>query len=182
MPQRPPYISYNIGKETLDFLEHEISNTPGDVQDGNVGGSNSVDNIRRSKIKFLPNQNIKSFLMHTFSSINRQAFGFNINDIYDIQYSEYDSEYEGHYDWHIDVAWNADMWYQRKLSISIQLSDGSDYEGGDLEFKEFKTNPEENREKGTIIVFPSYQLHRVTPVTKGKRRALVAWVEGPQFT
>jgi hypothetical protein len=34
---------------------------------------------------------------------------------------------------------------------------------------------------GTVIVFPSYLAHCVTPVTKGVRWALVGWVHGPSF-
>jgi PKHD-type hydroxylase len=37
------------------------------------------------------------------------------------------------------------------------------------------------REKGTVIMFPSYLLHRVTPVTKGVRKSLVLWVGGTTF-
>ena len=35
--------------------------------------------------------------------------------------------------------------------------------------------------KGTVIVFPSAILHRVTPVTKGARYSLVQWYNGPDF-
>ena len=37
------------------------------------------------------------------------------------------------------------------------------------------------REQGQIIVFPSYTLHEVTPITKGTRYSLVSWVSGPSF-
>lgn len=69
----------------------------------------------------------------------------------------------------------------RKLSLVCQLSDPSEYEGG-----EFQINPGGSilvpeRTKGTVIIFPSYLVHRVAPVTKGTRRSLVLWVEGPAF-
>ena len=35
--------------------------------------------------------------------------------------------------------------------------------------------------KGTLILFPSFQLHRIAPVTKGVRKSLVVWVLGPKF-
>ena len=77
----------------------------------------------------------------------------------------------------------------RKLSVSVQLSHGTDYEGGDMEFTDLPsdqshkelniwTNPE-FRKKGTVIVFPSFIRHRVTPVTKGTRYSAVAWINGP---
>ena len=37
------------------------------------------------------------------------------------------------------------------------------------------------KEQGTLILFPSYVLHEVKPVTKGERNSLVSWVTGKQF-
>ena len=73
----------------------------------------------------------------------------------------------------------------------LQLSDPSEYEGGQLELKESKKDKnsvsiseqdqKDIMKKGSIIVFPSFFTHRVTPVTKGTRMSLVAWVSGPLF-
>jgi len=69
----------------------------------------------------------------------------------------------------------------RKLSMSIVLN--SDFEGGDFEIRGFQDD--ENRvsrmKGGSIIIFPSFMEHRVTPVTKGTRYSLVAWFVGPPF-
>ena len=68
-----------------------------------------------------------------------------------------------------------------RLSISIQLSSDKEYEGGDLEFKtgrQIETAPKKNN---CAILFPSYFLHRVKPVTKGVRKSLVLWISGPKF-
>jgi len=73
------------------------------------------------------------------------------------------------------------MKVQRKLSLSVQLSHGHDYEGCDLQFvggNKTETGP---RERGTVIAFPSYVLHRVTPIVSGTRKALVVWTTGPNF-
>jgi PKHD-type hydroxylase len=69
----------------------------------------------------------------------------------------------------------------RKLSITVQLSDPSEYEGGELQFminQHIITAP---KEKGTAIIFPSFALHRVTPVTKGARKSIVGWIGGPPY-
>lgn len=65
--------------------------------------------------------------------------------------------------------------------MTIQLSDTDAYEGGDLQF--MINNKIENtpREKGTIIIFPSFIMHRVTPITKGTRHSIVGWVSGPPY-
>jgi PKHD-type hydroxylase len=71
--------------------------------------------------------------------------------------------------------------HTRKLSVVVALNDG--FEGGQFQIN---TNGEHNPEtiplpKGRLVVFPSYILHRVTPVTKGVRHSLVVWVVGPKF-
>ena len=54
------------------------------------------------------------------------------------------------------------------------------YKGGIFEFKHLQ-NPEKFIEQGSIIVFPSYQLHQVTEITEGTRYSLVCWAEGPRW-
>jgi len=95
------------------------------------------------------------------------------------QIGRYKSSDEGHYDWHIDAS-APENGIQRKLSISILLSDPSEFEGGELQFK----NMEDRKlltKQGSIIVFPSFIEHRVTPVTKGVRYSAVTWASGPSF-
>jgi PKHD-type hydroxylase len=65
--------------------------------------------------------------------------------------------------------------------MTIQLTDPDEYEGGDLQFMINQRVVTAPREKGTIIVFPSFILHRVTEITKGTRESIVAWVSGPAF-
>lgn len=101
----------------------------------------------------------------------------------------YDASDRGHYDWHVDYCGGFST---RKLSFSIQLSDPSSYDGGDLEFAPPNTmsfGPDATYEsvrktirmQGGMVIFPSYMLHRVTPVTRGTRYAIVGWVHGPAF-
>jgi Uncharacterized iron-regulated protein len=61
------------------------------------------------------------------------------------------------------------------------MSDPAAYDGSDLEMNATGRPEMLPRERGKLILFPSYQLHRVTPVTRGKRSALVAWIGGPPF-
>ena len=100
-----------------------------------------------------------------------------------------------YYDWHTDAGstpYNKPNDFNshgkiRKLSATISLVDGSEYEGGDLEL-DFR-NKEENdphtiknlRKKGSIVIFPSFVWHRVTPVTSGQRYSLVCWNLGQPY-
>ena len=69
----------------------------------------------------------------------------------------------------------------RKLSLSLQLTDPSQYEGCDLQFQGGRRIETAPRTRGALIAFPSYVLHRVTPITRGVRKSLVCWVSGPEF-
>ena len=84
----------------------------------------------------------------------------------------------GHYDWHVD---HGPLKVQRKLSVSLQLSHGESYDGCDLQFVAGNKTETGPRERGAVIAFPSYILHRVTPITRGVRKSIVVWVTGPKF-
>ena len=85
---------------------------------------------------------------------------------------------QDHYNKHID---NGELYYYRKISISVQLSDPQDYEGSELKLYTRREAENLPKARGTMILFPSFVLHEVTPIIKGKRWALVCWVCGPQF-
>jgi PKHD-type hydroxylase len=111
--------------------------------------------------------------------LNAQFFRFDITRLEPFQYTVYQDSEGGHYDWHVDCGRNNPA--PRKISISIQLSDPSTYEGCDLQFQFGPAIDTAPRTRGAIIAFPSFYRHRVTPVTKGIRRSLVAWANGPEF-
>lgn len=93
-----------------------------------------------------------------------------------LQYTVYGTG--GKFDWHIDVGPGSTS--GRKLSVSILLSADEEYEGGGLEF--LNANREDSEVGiGTALFFPSYMAHRVTPISRGTRRSLVAWGYGPTF-
>ena len=76
----------------------------------------------------------------------------------------------------------------RKLSMTLNLNTPGEYEGGNLKFDfgphsqgERFHECEEIRPQGSLIVFPSFTYHQVTPVTKGTRYSLVLWSLGQPF-
>ena len=85
------------------------------------------------------------------------------------------------YDWHQDSHNKMIDGNIRKLSVTVSLEDGEAYEGGDLEIYTGHEPLVVQKKKGMTAFFPSYQLHGVTPVTKGTRYSLVVWVHGPAF-
>lgn len=105
-----------------------------------------------------------------------QRYQFKIEKIPElIQIAVYDETQKGHYDWHADAPP-----LTRKLSVSVPLVDPSNYDGGELQFNDGGT-PSVSQEAGVAVVFPSFVLHRVTPVTRGRRYSMVAWIGGPSW-
>ena len=112
-------------------------------------------------------------------SLNDQVYQFDLRGFSEpFQYTVYHGNEGGHYDWHVDQG---KMQNQRKLSFSVQVSDPSLYEGGELQTYGATDISIAPKERGTVIAFPSYVLHRVTPVTAGTRKSIVAWTSGPKF-
>ena len=74
--------------------------------------------------------------------------------------------------------------WTRKLSFTLQLSDESDYTGGDVELatNDDLTEPFViSKERGSLVVFDSKIKHRVLPVETGNRKVLVGWAVGPRW-
>jgi PKHD-type hydroxylase len=145
--------------------------------------------MRRSKVRWL-NGAMPDFkdlyldVVDMFREGNKRAFGAELWHLHEMQFTKYDDADEGFYNWHNDVMWESPNCSHRKLSMVIQLSDPSEYEGGDLEIQTIHLGPPDPavlRKQGNVIVFPSFLMHRVTPVTKGTRYSLVAWMEGPKW-
>jgi PKHD-type hydroxylase len=99
------------------------------------------------------------------------------------QYARYDGGEGGHFDWHKDYGkdYGAPDQEPRKLSLSIQLSDGAGYQGCELEVRAGNQVDIAPKTRGAVVAFPSYVLHRVTPITSGVRKSLVVWAVGPEF-
>ena len=143
------------------------------------GGMNNKH--RRSKIAWLTGNTDIMDMIWPYVKSASDIMGVSVASIADFQYTEYHGNQEAKYDWHHDVDWNKNDGRDRKLSVTVQLSDPSDYEGGHFEFGEVEEPLPESRDKGTILIFPSYLQHRVAPVTSGVRKTLVAWFEGPNW-
>jgi len=146
-------------------------------------GTDCLDH-RRSFISWIPANNSTAWIYQTLTSVvndmNSRFFKFDLTKIERIQFTHYKSDENGCYKQHIDpLQWITP--HNRKLSLVIQLSNPSEYEGGDLIFYNGHEGTKIQKQKGMGVFFPSYTLHECTPVTKGERYALVAWVHGPPF-
>lgn len=170
----------------LNSLQNMASNPTSIAQVGGGVGGVVDNNIRRSGLNWLPNKPeyewVFDTLGHVISSLNAQFFRFDLTGFGEhIQLTHYDSQNEGMYGWHVDHGMNSSS-PCRKLSLVLQLTDPSQYEGGNLEIQPHGNNIiKMKKQRGLVVVFPSWTLHQVTPVTAGTRQSLVAWITGPAF-
>ena len=156
-------------------------------QQATVGSDNSVrESYRDSDVCFIePDPWLTSKLVDIATRVNNQFFGFDLHGFGEnFQYTRY-ADTGQKYDWHIDayLGGSSDTFSTspRKLSMVLMLSDPTDFDGGELQIKVGKGTETLEQKKGRIWFFPSFILHRVTPVTKGTRHTLVAWICGKAF-
>jgi PKHD-type hydroxylase len=172
------------------FSDTELEKIYNDVSTLNfinagTGCENNQDkSIRSSSVKWIPKDKewewLYDKLIAMITEANNAVWNFDLYTILDdIQYTEYHASNDGHYNWHQDIGPGALS--TRKISITVQLSGPDEYEGGDLEYLRGSSPEQAPRGKGVVFIFPSFMMHRVTPITKGVRRSFVLWVGGGHY-
>ena len=190
--------------EVIDILENDIKKFDTSIQPSLLVGDFSNTHIRSSQNTWINTSHwIGGWLWYYVSKINNANFLYDITDIDNgtLQYTHYK---EGQfYSWHSDTALDTyhkpqvrfastvsrgqeEMIqtgeYVRKLSFTLQLSDPTDYRGGEVEFLDSEGQrflaP---KQRGTMIVFDSRTRHRVRKVKEGLRKSIVGWVVGPRW-
>jgi PKHD-type hydroxylase len=178
------WFKEGFNAEELATIDKDVKSiTPQYGTIANGGTADDIKDIRKSTIRWV-NQDPKfEWIYDRLSELVKEAndaiWKFDITSMPEaIQYTEY-YDNGGHYDWHMDCGPNELS--TRKISITVQLSDSDEYEGGDLEFMRGSTPEKAPRGKGVVVMFPSFMLHRVTPITKGTRKSFVLWLGGSHY-
>ena len=176
--------SYAFYKEVFSKEECEkiinLGKNKGFIEGLTMGGKS---NLRDSYISWLyPTDKDTDWLFRKTTDLilflNNKYFNFDIFGLNEgFQFTNYKAP-SGKYGKHVDKSYNFPV---RKLSISIQLTNPEEYEGGELFLYDGDDGVIMEKSQGSLIIFPSYVLHEVTPVTKGERNSLVTWVTGNQF-
>jgi PKHD-type hydroxylase len=147
----------------------------------------------------LPGDWVPSFISNYINLANEQLFEYDITALHHMETHMLEYGVGHYYHWHVDDDINSHLQYAsppfgvarqniteyvRKLSFSLQLTDPSEYTGGDVQIiddtilEKMVTIP---KERGTLCIFDSRTRHRVKPVKTGKRFVLVGWVLGPRW-
>ena len=150
-------------------------------------GGAGYENLRSTQVAWVPRspetENLYRRMEELVLQINARYFRFDLSGLAMFQYALYGGLQGGHFDWHKDYGRDpADPLQEpRKLTISLQLSEASDYEGCDLQIRAGNQIDTAPRARGTLIAFPANVLHQVTAIRSGLRRSLVVWAVGPEF-
>jgi predicted 2-oxoglutarate/Fe(II)-dependent dioxygenase YbiX len=172
----PDAMTPEAAKKLIESLEAQAQGE--DAQIG-MGKSGVVDKqIRDVKRVTLPSyRGIGATMAGMGISANRQAWKFDVTHSNQTDYLKYDVD--GHYHAHVDTFMSPNEPECRKLTVLMFLND--DFEGGKLFIQNGHEKIYPPQAPGTCLVFPSFMLHGVEPVTKGIRRSIVTWLVGPWF-
>lgn len=142
--------------------------------------------IRVSEISWVTLNSESQWFVNKISNVidylNQLYYKYELCGFETMQYAKYNSENLGKYDYHMDMELgllSQNSLMPRKLSSILLLSDN--FEGGEFEFDESYRGNQPALKPGTLIVFPSFMVHRVKPVVKGIRHSITTWCVGPKF-
>lgn len=163
-------------KKLIESLEVQTQGEDALIGDNGLGEVNK-------KIR-----DVKKVTLHSYRGIgatmagmgmaaNQQAWKFDVTHSNQTDYLKYDKD--GHYKAHVDTFIKPNDKETRKLTVLVFLN--NDFEGGKLFLQNGPEKIYPPQDPGTCLVFPSFIMHGVEPVTKGIRRSIVTWMVGPWF-
>jgi len=170
--------------EQLDALERHCDGLP--PEQARLTGKGN-DGIRSTQVAWVHRNAQTEDLYLRMEAIvlrlNADLFHFDLTGLTTMQYAVYRQEEAGYFDWHNDYGrYRGDPVQEpRKITMSLQLSEGESYKGCDLEVRASHPIDIAPRERGALFAFRANALHRVTPITLGVRKSLVIWAAGPEF-
>ena len=190
----PQYFKYRrelpCFKHIPNFFSEEEVDKILDLEDlqnfskGTLGPKNipADKKARDSEVSWLYQDPQSQWVFDKFGSllgyVNHDVFMYDIDGFDYFQYTRYKKNH--HYDWHIDMHMEYATW-ERKISATIMLSSPEEYKGAELEIATLG-HPDKcisiRPNKGDVIFFASWMMHRVKPVTSGVRKTLVSWIMG----
>lgn len=191
----------------LNMYEEDPDAPPEDAEGGSYNTSIRKSEVRWGDLQQISEMHpelVQKIMDGIYEKACEMGMHFSIEWAENMQHTTYHApenpdDVAGFYTWHTDAGPSSDPNQTiRKLSAVIQLTDPEEYEGGLFQWLEpwnlfdklrskkmeiriddaIKTAPFSAKAKGTLIVFPSYLHHQVTPVTRGTRQSLVLWQQG----
>tara|TARA_R100000900_G_scaffold92355_1_gene71780 strand:+ start:237 stop:773 length:537 start_codon:yes stop_codon:yes gene_type:complete len=174
----------------MKFLYYYINNylKPNEIKNINLKFNKKAEEfnkqaltLKTSKAVQMPYEELKKIknVNQDILKINREVFGF---DLYEnttdwVVQNTYKSTNQGEYKWHTDGE-EYDKNFTTKLTTLINLSEKK-YSGGNFFlFNNQSIEIKELNKPGSLVIFPSFIPHKVTPVTRGNRTSLTIFTTG----
>jgi PKHD-type hydroxylase len=174
-----------FGVAELDRLERHCDGLA--LEQARVTGD-GYNSIRTTKVAWVhrnseATENLYRKMEEIVLRLNAEHFRSELSGLTTLQYAVYSQSEAGYFDWHIDYGRDPNDPTQepRKITLSLQLSDATSYDGCDLEVRAAHLIDVAPRQRGALVAFRANALHRVTPITRGIRKSLVAWAAGPEY-
>lgn len=181
----PYYELYDFFSPTecdnLIKLAQENEFTPSTVYAHNDPTEHVDDKVRKCDTSPLYIKDmlwLEDRLVTSLTELNYQHFTYEISSIVELQCLRYTQD--SFFIPHSDLK-DVDSKLQRKITFIIQLSDKDDYVGADLKLYTQLPPVSVSRQRGSLIAFPAYTLHEVTPLLSGERYVLIGWCAGPHL-
>lgn len=154
-------------------------------KDAMLVGQTKDHSLRTAKLVWVDDVDRLGWVMDRLIEIVRKSnieqFDFDLREFAESpQVASYNAADSGHFAWHSDIG-DGPVASKRKLTLVLQLSLPSSYEGGDLEIMPSAQVLSASRAQGCVSIFPSFALHQVVPVQLGIRHSLTLWAHGPAF-
>lgn len=183
-------IDHNFfSQEDVNFICNYCSSLP--LREGGLFNNESNYSERKVKLSFIDRKDhINSWIFDKMNTLigyyNDNNFGFDLTGYDYMQYAEYTPSC--HQNYHMDMNFALDTTHLsdtlRKLTVVLLLNEpGVDFTGGDFVLNLSSQERAERMplRKGSVVLFPSFLIHRVMPVESGLRKTLVVWPIGPKF-
>jgi PKHD-type hydroxylase len=157
------------------------------LEEAELSAGSGYEAVRKTRVAWVGRNPETEFFHRRLEEavllLNARFFRFDLSGLADFQYALYGGAQGGHFDWHKDYGRDAADPYRepRKLTLSLQLSHPSDYEGCELQVRAGNKIDIAPKTRGALVAFPANVLHQVTPIRKGVRKSLVIWAVGPEF-
>lgn len=180
MTHLPIWLLGQIPTDICDIATQELLAI--ETKDASMGsnGENTEHSHRNTTVRFAPSGYWFGGVLyeHAMKANHYCQWNYEIDSHENVQFAEYGPEQ--HYRWHTDNFPLSGLPYERKLTAVCLMNDPSEFEGGEFKMRLYDEYSAP-LQKGTIIAFPSFLEHMVTPVISGKRFSATIWLTGPRF-
>jgi PKHD-type hydroxylase len=176
-----------------DFISHYFETNHTTHKGAEYSNFTDIPEQRRTNVVLMTGpDNATTWLWEKLNNLiayyNDRNFNFDLYGFNFLQFAKYNvgDKHEFHMDLPLDgkIVDHNLMDNMRKITIVLLLNEpGVNFEGGNFQINHFSEQfPwETNLKKGSVLLFPSFLLHRVAPIISGNRQSITVWAIGPKF-